>query len=72
MERILRLPQVMEITGLAKPTIYLHIKQGTFPKQIKLGPKASGWLASDIQAWIESCVSASNDNNAKSVTTDAA
>ena len=40
--RIIRIRQVMEITGLAKPTIYLHMKQCSFPKQIKLGPKAAG------------------------------
>jgi len=26
---------------------------GTFPKPIPLGPKARGWLASEITAWIE-------------------
>ncbi|WP_367394985.1 helix-turn-helix transcriptional regulator [Cupriavidus sp. Agwp_2] len=57
--RILRIKQVMEITGLAKPTIYLHMKQGTFPKQIKLGPKAAGWLASEIQTWINCRIAAS-------------
>ncbi|MGA4421493.1 helix-turn-helix transcriptional regulator [Ralstonia nicotianae] len=57
--RILRIKQVMEITGLAKPTIYLHMKQGTFPKQIKLGPKAAGWLHSDVQSWINSRIAAS-------------
>lgn len=50
--KILRITQVMEITGLKKATVYLHMKQGTFPRQIKLGPKAAGWLASDIQSWI--------------------
>ncbi len=54
---ILRLPKVMEITGLARPTIYLKIKQGTFPHQLKLGPRAVGWLAADVQSWIESCIS---------------
>lgn len=57
-DRILRLPQVIEITGLARPTIYLKMKQGTFPRQLKLGSRAAGWLAADIQGWIESCISA--------------
>lgn len=56
--RILRIHQVMEITGLAKPTIYLRISQGTFPKQLKLGQRASGWLASDIQTWINDRIAA--------------
>lgn len=49
---------MMEITGLARPTIYLKMKQGTFPRQLKLGSRAAGWLAADIQGWIESCISA--------------
>lgn len=56
--RILRIRDVMAVTGLAKPTIYLHIKQGTFPKQIKLGVRASGWVASEVQTWIAERVSA--------------
>jgi prophage regulatory protein len=56
---ILRLPEVMRITGLAKPTVYRAIKRGEFPKQRKLvGARASGWLASEVQEWINSrCVS---------------
>ncbi|MFM0726589.1 AlpA family transcriptional regulator [Paraburkholderia strydomiana] len=52
--RILRIQSVSEMTGLAIPTIYLHARLGTFPKQIKLGPRAAGWLASEVNTWIES------------------
>ncbi|MDF7351936.1 helix-turn-helix transcriptional regulator [Proteus mirabilis] len=34
---LLRLPKVMEKIGLKGVTIYLHIKQNTFPKQFKIG-----------------------------------
>lgn len=50
---LLRLPRVMEKTGLKRATIYLHIKQNTFPKQIKIGTRAVAWLESDIDAWID-------------------
>jgi prophage regulatory protein len=29
------------------------MEKGTFPKQYKLGPRAVGWLESDIEKWIE-------------------
>lgn len=51
-ERIVRLPEAMSRTGLSRSTIYLHIANGTFPKQISLGPRSIGWLESDINAWI--------------------
>jgi len=50
---ILRLPAVKDRIGLSRSSIYVHISEGTFPSSIKLGPRAVGWLESDIQAWIE-------------------
>lgn len=50
---LLRLPKVMEKTGLKRATIYLHIKQNMFPKQFKIGQRAVAWLESDIDDWID-------------------
>ncbi len=49
---ILRRKQVQARTGLARSTIYLHIKNGTFPRPVPLGPRAVGWLESEISDWI--------------------
>ena len=35
----MRLPQVKASTGLSKSSIYARIAEGTFPKQIPLGPR---------------------------------
>ena len=53
---ILRRKQVEARTGLARSTIYLHIKAGSFPRSIALGPRAVGWLESDVNNWIASRV----------------
>jgi len=53
MYRIVRLPEVMQHTGLARSTIYKMIAAKTFPNQIPLGTKSVGWLESDIQNWIQ-------------------
>ena len=45
----LRLPQVKSVTGLSKSTIYARIAEGTFPKQIPLGPRLVVWVDSSIQ-----------------------
>lgn len=50
--KILRLPAVMAMLGVSKPTIYLWIKRGAFPAPLKIGPKASGWLLSEIECWL--------------------
>ncbi len=53
-EKILRLPQVMERTGLSRSMIYFLISIGEFPKQVKLTLRTVGWLESQIDGWIES------------------
>jgi len=54
----LRLPQVKATTGLSKSTIYARIAEGTFPKQIPIGPRLVVWVQSDIQNWIAKQVAA--------------
>jgi len=52
--RIIRRPEVQNLTALSKSTIYLRISKGTFPSPIPLGGRLVGWLEADIQNWIES------------------
>jgi prophage regulatory protein len=58
-ESILRLPAVKARTGLSRSSIYLHASQGSFPKPIAIGPRAVGWLATDIQKWLQERIEAS-------------
>lgn len=56
---ILRLRDVRSCTGLSRSTIYLRIKQGSFPNPVSLGDRAVGWLEHEVQAWVRGCVTAS-------------
>lgn len=56
---ILRRPEVEARTGLSRSTIYLKVAQGLFPKPISLGPRAVGWLATEIEAWLQEQVAVS-------------
>jgi prophage regulatory protein len=60
---ILRLPQAIARTGLSRSSIYNGIKNRTFPSPISLGPRAVGWLESDIDSWLESRIDASRSNS---------
>jgi len=53
MIKILRLSQVEEKTGLRHSAIYERIRLGTFPRPIPLGPKARGFVESEIDTWLE-------------------
>lgn len=62
-QKIIRLKQVIALTGLSRSTIYDRINpkskryDASFPKSIKLGSAlqvgAVGWIESEIQAWIK-------------------
>ena len=51
--RILRLPAVLDLTGLSRVTIWRYVKAGSFPTPLRLGARAVGWRQSDVHAWIE-------------------
>lgn len=53
-DRIVRLPDVMEATGLARSTVWWLIKKGKFPSPYKLSERAVGWKYSDIINFISS------------------
>ena len=46
----MRLPEVQSIVGKSKSSIYAD---PTFPKPIKIGPRASAWIEAEILAWID-------------------
>jgi predicted DNA-binding transcriptional regulator AlpA len=50
---LLRLPAVLRVVPIPKSSWWRGIKEGRFPKPIKLGPRTSAWLASDIKALID-------------------
>ena len=51
-KRILRLPNVLDRTGLSRSTVYQRVSEGRFPKPVSLGARAVGWVESDIEEWI--------------------
>ena len=61
---ILRLPAVKARTGLSRSTIYLRIAEGDFPKSIRLGGRAVGWIESEIQTWVQQQIDAARKSGA--------
>lgn len=58
-ERVMRFPEVKERTGLCRSHIHAMAKTGDFPSPIKLGGRASGWLESEVSAWLKNRIEAS-------------
>lgn len=55
---ILRRRQVEKRTGLSRSTLYEFLKAGRFPRPIRLGLRAVGWVESDIESWLQERIQA--------------
>lgn len=42
-----------EVTSLSRVTRWRMERKGTFPRRRQISPNRIGWLASEIQAWVE-------------------
>jgi prophage regulatory protein len=58
-QNILRREDVERVTGLPRSSLYAKIAAGEFPKPIKLGIRASGWLEEDVAGWQRARIAAS-------------
>lgn len=54
LDRIIRLPELLRITGLSTASVYRQMADGHFPRPVRLGKNAVGWRASAVFAWLES------------------
>ena len=60
--QILRLPEVIKRTGLSRSTLYTLIKEGKFKAPLPLGKRCVGWLDTDVDSFIRSCLKESHQN----------
>jgi len=54
MNRLLRMKELSSIVGYKPWNIYRLIREGDFPRPVKLGQRAVAWRESDISDWIDS------------------
>ena len=66
MARIIRWPKVHDKVGMCRSHVHQLISKGLFPAQIKLTPngRASGWIESEVNEWLEQRIADSRCNNA--------
>lgn len=51
-DRIIRLKTVLDQTGLTRSTLYRKIDEGTFPRQVRISTRGTGWRESEVKRWI--------------------
>lgn len=52
-DRLLRLPDVIFLTGLGKTSIYNRCQKGEFPAPLDVGARAVAWRESEVLAWMD-------------------
>jgi prophage regulatory protein len=51
-DRILHLNAVLDRTGLTRAILYRKIQAGTFPKQVRIATRCTGWRESAMREWM--------------------
>lgn len=68
--KLLRLPAVLERTGLSRSAVYEGMANGEFPKQVRLWERAKArgvaWAEDEIQSWIDERVTESRSSQSHS------
>jgi len=67
--KILRLPQVCQVTGFCRSMIYQMEAELRFPKRVKIGARAVGWLEDEVHAWLSRKIAASRPPADASIST---
>jgi len=52
-EKFIRIATVVSMVGLPKTSIYDAVREGSFPKPVKLGVRSSAWRLSEVQKWMQ-------------------
>mgnify|MGYP000123376260 CR=1 FL=1 len=51
-DRILRINTVLDRTGLSRSTMYRKMQNGTFPQNIRISTRCTGWRESAVNEWM--------------------
>ena len=52
-DRLLRLPEVVAMTGRARSSIRRDAEAGHFPRPVKIGVHSNRWWESEIRRWLK-------------------
>jgi len=58
--RFFRIRDVEKFTGLSRASIYRLMREGKFPRPVRLGERAVAWTIDDREIWAENRPTASS------------
>ena len=54
-DRLLRIDEVAELTGIARATLYQMMARSEFPRPIKIGPRFVRWPLRELREFFAGC-----------------
>lgn len=58
MERLIKLPEVIKMTGISRTEIYRLEAVGKFPKRVPLSERSTAWVEAEVAAWVRAKIAA--------------
>jgi prophage regulatory protein len=68
--RILRRPEVLELTGWSKSTLYNRINSQQFVKSISLGQRSIGFISYEVDAVLQAMIEEQNPEKIKQLVSE--
>ncbi|TLX47333.1 transcriptional regulator [Pseudoalteromonas phenolica] len=59
--RLIKLSEVLNITGLSRATVYRFMSKDEFPKSVSLGANSVAWVEGEVEDWILAKVAARDE-----------
>jgi len=65
--KILRRPEILELTGWSKSTLYNRIESQHFIKPISLGERSVGFVSSEVEACLQAMIAEQSPDQIKAL-----
>lgn len=63
-DRLLRLPDVEQICGLKKSSVYVLMRRGDFPACVQITARCVAWSEAAVLQWVQDRVQSTSANDA--------
>jgi prophage regulatory protein len=51
-DRLIKIQEVLRISGLSRSALYASIKKLEFPAQVKQSKRSAAWVHNEVAAWV--------------------
>ncbi len=56
-QKLIRLPQVLELVGFKKTKLWKMVSTNEFPQPIKLSERVTVWIEAEVDDWVNAKIS---------------